>query len=150
MNLSAMYREIEALGGAPIMDDYDEGYTDGLNDALAVLRKFGFGLDMAPASIASAEKNVLAIRNAAHLCRLISERPTDRHSLVYTNYRGETSTRELHLVRLWYGETTWHPQAQLLLRAFDYEKDAYRDFAVADFSFCDHAKRSKHADTTTN
>ena len=48
--LSGLYREIEALGGAPIMDDYDEGYTDGLNDALAVLRKFGFGVDMAPAT----------------------------------------------------------------------------------------------------
>lgn len=48
--LSGLYREIEALGGAPIMDDYDEGYTDGLNGALAVLRKFGFGLDMAPAT----------------------------------------------------------------------------------------------------
>lgn len=48
MNLSAMYREIEALGGAPIMDDYDEGYTDGLNDALAVLRKHGFGVDLTP------------------------------------------------------------------------------------------------------
>lgn len=48
MNIDTLYREIEALGGAPIMDDYDEGYTDGLNDALAVLRKFGFGLDMAP------------------------------------------------------------------------------------------------------
>lgn len=49
MQLDMLYREIEALGGATIMDDYDEGYTDGLNDALAVLRKFGFGLDMAPA-----------------------------------------------------------------------------------------------------
>lgn len=49
MQLDTLYREIEALGGAQIMDDYDEGYTDGLNDALAVLRKFGFGLDMAPA-----------------------------------------------------------------------------------------------------
>lgn len=49
MHIENLYREIEALSGAPIMDDYDEGYTDGLNDALAVLRKFGFGLDMAPA-----------------------------------------------------------------------------------------------------
>lgn len=48
MNLSAMYREIEALGGATIMDDYDEGYADGLDEALAVLRKYGFGVDMAP------------------------------------------------------------------------------------------------------
>lgn len=49
MQLATIYREIEALGGAPIMDAYDEGYTDGLNDALAMLRKHGFGLDMAPA-----------------------------------------------------------------------------------------------------
>lgn len=48
MQLENLYREIEALGGAPITDDYDEGYADGLNDALAVLRKHGFGLDMAP------------------------------------------------------------------------------------------------------
>lgn len=48
MMLSDMYREIEALGGAPIMDDYDEGYRDGLEAALAVLRKYGFGVDMAP------------------------------------------------------------------------------------------------------
>lgn len=48
MQIDMLYRKIEALGGATIMDDYDEGYTDGLNDALAVLRKFGFGVDMAP------------------------------------------------------------------------------------------------------
>lgn len=47
--LSGLYREIEALGGAPIMDDYDEGYTDGLDEALAILRKYGFGVDLAPA-----------------------------------------------------------------------------------------------------
>lgn len=50
MNLSAMYREIEALGGAPIMDAYDEGHRDALEAALAVLRRHGFGVDMAPAT----------------------------------------------------------------------------------------------------
>lgn len=49
MRLENLYREIEALGGATIMDDYDEGYADGLDEALAVLRKYGFGVDMAPA-----------------------------------------------------------------------------------------------------
>ena len=43
-----MYREIEALGGAVVMDDYDEGYSDGLCEALAILRKYGFGVDLAP------------------------------------------------------------------------------------------------------
>lgn len=46
--LSGMYREIEALGGAPIMDAYDEGHRDALEAALAVLRKHGFGVDLAP------------------------------------------------------------------------------------------------------
>ena len=43
-----LYREVEALGGAVVMDDYEEGYRDGLEAALAVLRKYGFGVDMAP------------------------------------------------------------------------------------------------------
>ena len=43
-----LYREVEALGGAVVMDDYEEGFRDGLEAALAVLRKYGFGVDMAP------------------------------------------------------------------------------------------------------
>lgn len=43
-----MYREVEALGGAVVMDDYEEGFRDGLEAALAVLRKYGFGVDMVP------------------------------------------------------------------------------------------------------
>ena len=50
MRLENLYREIDALGGATIIDDYDEGHRDALEAALAVLRKFGFGLDMAPAT----------------------------------------------------------------------------------------------------
>ncbi len=72
-------------------------------------------------------------RNVGHLLALMRDRPTESHSLVYTNYRGETSKRELHLVRIWYGKTDWHPEPQLLMKAFDIEKNAYRDFAVADF-----------------
>lgn len=49
--LSGMYREIEALGGAPIMDAYDEGHRDALEAALAVLRKHGFGVDMVPSEL---------------------------------------------------------------------------------------------------
>lgn len=47
--LAGLYREVEALGGAVVMDDYEEGFRDGLEAALAVLRKYGFGVDMAPA-----------------------------------------------------------------------------------------------------
>lgn len=62
MTLENLYREIEALGGAVVMDDYDEGYTDGLNEALAVLRKYGFGVDMAPAQ----ERHILTMDNDGH------------------------------------------------------------------------------------
>ena len=51
MHIENMYREIEALGGATIMDDYDEGCRDTLEAALAVLRKYGFGVDMAPPAV---------------------------------------------------------------------------------------------------
>ncbi|WP_222046733.1 hypothetical protein [Rhizobium laguerreae] len=78
-----------------------------------------------------------AQRNAGQLLSLMRDRPTDRHTLTYTNYRGETSDRELHLVRIWYGGTEWHPEPQLLLSAFDFGKDAYRDFAVSDFALAD-------------
>ncbi len=53
MKLDNLYRDIEALGGAVMMDGYDEGYTDGLNDALAILRKYGFGVDLAPSVVAT-------------------------------------------------------------------------------------------------
>lgn len=74
-----------------------------------------------------------AQKNAARLLKLMEDAPTDRHSLTYTNYRGETSLRNLHPVRMWWGGTEWHPEPQLLLTAFDHDKNAYRDFAVADF-----------------
>lgn len=65
------------------------------------------------------------------------ENPDRRHTLTYMNHRMEKAKRELYLVRVWYGNTKWHPEPQLLLRAFDYAKNAYRDFAVADFEFTD-------------
>lgn len=47
----------------------------------------------------------------------------------YTNHRGETATRTIEPCYLWWGATEWHPQEQWLLHAWDYEKDAPRDFA---------------------
>lgn len=51
----------------------------------------------------------------------------------YMNYRGEVSTRTITPIKPWYGSTEWHPEPQWLLKAFDHEKDAERDFALADF-----------------
>ena len=52
----------------------------------------------------------------------------------YTNYRGEYSVRRILPIRLWVGETKYHPDRQLILTALDLDKNEERDFAVKDFS----------------
>lgn len=53
----------------------------------------------------------------------------------YTNWRGEYGEREIVPMRPWFGSTDWHPEAQWLLKAWDVEKDAERDFAIKDIGF---------------
>ena len=53
-------------------------------------------------------------------------------SIVYTNYRGETSVRRIIPKRVWFGSTEWHPEEQWLLDAIDVEKEAERSFAMKD------------------
>lgn len=53
--------------------------------------------------------------------------------ITYTNWRGETSQRTIIPRGIWFGSTEWHPEPQWLLRAFDVEKQAQRDFALKDF-----------------
>lgn len=55
-------------------------------------------------------------------------------SIVYTNYRGETATRTIVPESVYFGSTDWHPEKQWLLRAYDVEKQAYRDFAMKDIA----------------
>lgn len=50
----------------------------------------------------------------------------------YRNHRGEAGYRHVIPIKFWHGATEWHPERQILLRAFDTEKNAERDFAVAD------------------
>lgn len=53
-------------------------------------------------------------------------------SICYTNYRGETTIRQIVPKRIWFGKTDWHPEEQWLLDAFDVGKDADRQFALKD------------------
>ena len=53
-------------------------------------------------------------------------------SICYTNYRGETSIRQIIPLKIWFGKTDWHPQEQWLLDAIDVEKNAERSFAIKD------------------
>lgn len=48
----------------------------------------------------------------------------------YTNHKGIDSTRVVRPIRLWFGSTAWHTDAQYLLEAFDLGKLGTRDFAM--------------------
>lgn len=50
----------------------------------------------------------------------------------YKNHRGEEGYRRVEPIMFYFGSTEWHPDPQMLMRAFDREKEAIRDFAVAD------------------
>lgn len=59
--------------------------------------------------------------------------PDDKVVVIYTNYRGETAQRTIRPERLWFGTTDWHPTPGWLLKAWDFDKRAYRDFAMSGF-----------------
>jgi len=52
--------------------------------------------------------------------------------IVYKNWKGVVSERQIVPERIWYGVTEWHPRPQWLLRAHDIAKGEARDFAMSD------------------
>lgn len=48
----------------------------------------------------------------------------------YRNYKGITALRTVRPIRLWFGSTAYHPEAQWLLEAFDLDRQETRDFAM--------------------
>lgn len=52
--------------------------------------------------------------------------------ILYTNYRGETTTRRIIPDKIWFGKTDWHPENQWILDAFDVDKNANRSFSLKD------------------
>ena len=50
----------------------------------------------------------------------------------YTNYRGEFGIRRVQMPHVYWGSTDWHPEPGWLMRAWDVDKELWRDFAVAD------------------
>jgi len=64
--------------------------------------------------------------------------------IVYTNYKGETAERTIIPLELWFGSTEYHKEEQWLLKAFDFDKKAERNFAVKDIkSWEGHTKFNK-------
>ena len=56
-------------------------------------------------------------------------------TMTYRNYRGEVADRTVLPKRVWWGSTDWHPEPGWLMTAYDTEKGADRDFALADADF---------------
>ncbi|HSX41972.1 MAG TPA: hypothetical protein VLE93_01330 [Candidatus Saccharimonadales bacterium] len=54
--------------------------------------------------------------------------------ITYSNYRGETGTRQIIPKKIWFGATEYHPDEQWLLDAFDVTKKADRTFALKDIT----------------
>lgn len=52
--------------------------------------------------------------------------------ILYQNYRGEISYRDILPGKIWFGATNWHKEEQWLLEAHDIEKGALRNFAIKD------------------
>jgi hypothetical protein len=50
----------------------------------------------------------------------------------YCNYQGEVSVRRVVPERIEFTSTKWHPEAQWILHAFDFDKNAVRGFAMGD------------------
>lgn len=52
-------------------------------------------------------------------------------TLTYTNHRGETAKRRVIPWRLYYGSTQWHPQPQWMIKVWDVDRQAERDYALS-------------------
>jgi predicted DNA-binding transcriptional regulator YafY len=53
-------------------------------------------------------------------------------TIVYTNYKGITSVRNILPIRIFFGGNEWHKEDQWLMEAIDIEKNALRTFAMKD------------------
>ena len=61
--------------------------------------------------------------------------PGHRITFGYTNWRGEHGIRQVIPTGLAWGSTDWHPEEGWLMKAWDAEKGAMRQFALKDCDF---------------
>ena len=57
--------------------------------------------------------------------------------MVYKNYKGEVLNRTVTPMGLRWGKTKWHPDDCWLLKAFDHDRQAVREFALSDTNFAE-------------
>lgn len=70
-------------------------------------------------------------------------------SMTYRNHRCEIAERCILPDRVWFGSTDWHPEPGWLMTAFDTDKGAFRDFALADCQFADLCASGKQVRALT-
>lgn len=59
---------------------------------------------------------------------------TEPLTINYRNYRGEIAQRRIIPYSIRYGTTEWHPEPGWLLKAWDFDKQAEREFAMKDIN----------------
>lgn len=61
----------------------------------------------------------------------------DEIHFTYKNYRGEVGRRRVRArdIHVSFGATHYHPEPQIIFRAFDLDKEAVREFALKDMDF---------------
>ena len=58
-----------------------------------------------------------------------------RLDLTYTNHRGDTASRTVSPVNIWFGVTEWHPKGGWLMKCWDWDKHAERDYLLSKCNF---------------
>ena len=91
--------------------------------------------DLAPWLHAACQVGIDAALRAQQPAAPVSADMGNPISMIYRNYRGEVAERTVIPRRIWRGSTDWHPEPGWLMSAFDPEKGADRDFALADCDF---------------
>ena len=84
----------------------------------------------------TANKIAGSLKSTAHsLAVEVIKKGNDDEQLVtfdYTNHREETAERVVRPAQVWFGATKYHKERQWILSAYDFTREAYRDFAVKD------------------
>ena len=60
--------------------------------------------------------------------------PSEKVTFTYKNWKGVVAVRTVIPQGIFFGKTEWHPKKQWLLKAWDCDKQDYRDFAIEDIS----------------
>lgn len=73
--------------------------------------------------------------NSFYYLLIIACMKVDKKKVVkvrYKNWKGRIAVREIFPIKLWFGFTEWHPEEQWLLKVYDMDKEAVRDYAMKD------------------